>query len=182
MKTYVCCAAFGFALLTGAPVANAQYLVTQPYGTYAVMPGGVLVGQPTMLVSTMAVQPTPVVQTVETVRTIRPAARTIVRHQIVAGNRARIVETSYSRPLYDYAGSAPTVLRASDYDYDAGYHPLYNSVATPVVQTVAAPTIATPVLATAVVATPVLAAPVIPAPAYRYDRWWNGYGYGYGYW
>jgi hypothetical protein len=126
MKAYTSLAALAFGLVAGVPAANAQALVAQPYQTLIVQPGTTVVRQ-TPLFAVRAGQPVEIITTVETVRTIRPAARPLVRHHIVASHKFqdRIAATDG--------------------------HPLYNTVAAPVVQTaVAAPavqTIAAPVVA-----------------------------------
>jgi hypothetical protein len=90
--------------------------------------------------ASVAVEPTQTVQTIETVRTIRPAARSIVHRQIMTTRTTirSFARNTYSRPLYDYAVIAP---------------PLYNTVATPVAQMVAAR--------------------LTTAPAYRYVYQWD---------
>lgn len=126
MKTFASLAAATFALVAGAPVANAQTLVAQPYQTLIVQPGATVIRQ-TPLFAVPAGQPIEIISTVERVRTIRSAARPLVRHHVVA-----------SRKIQDRVAVT-------------GDHPLYNMAAEPVVQTaVAAPvvqTVATPVVA-----------------------------------
>ena len=126
MKTFASLAAVAFALVAGAPVANAQALVAQPYQTLIVQPGATVIRQ-TPLFAVPAGQPVEIISTVETVRTIRSAARPLVRHHVVA-----------SRKIQDRVALN-------------GDHPLYNMAAEPVVQTaVAAPavqTVATPLVA-----------------------------------
>jgi hypothetical protein len=98
------------------------------------------------------VEPVQTVQTVETVRTIRPMARS---HRQIVTRRSTVrsfASNTYSRPLYLYAGSAPTAgYRGRDPSYA---RPLYNTVAMPVTQTLAAPVI-------------------ITVPAYRYVYQWD---------
>jgi hypothetical protein len=109
----------------------------------------------------VGVEPMQTIQTIETVRTVRPAARSTVRRQIVTTRTTirTFAANTYSQPLYDYAGttpivSAPAYRSAGYYDYGTSYaRPLYNTVATPVTQTVAAP--------------------LITAPAYRYVYQWD---------
>jgi hypothetical protein len=129
MKTFASLAAAAFALVAGAPVANAQALVAQPYQTLIVQPGTTVIRE-TPLFAVPAGQPVEIISTVETVRTIRHAARPLVRHHVVA-----------SRKIQDRVALN-------------GDHPLYNMAAAPVVQTaVATPavqTIATPVIASGV--------------------------------
>ena len=126
MKTFASLAAAVFALVAGAPVANAQAPVAQPYQTLIVQPGATVIRQ-TPLFAVPAGQPIEIISTVERVRTIRSAARPLVRHHVVA-----------SRKIQDRVALT-------------GDHPLYNMAAEPVVQTaVAAPvvqTVATPVVA-----------------------------------
>ena len=128
MKKYVSLTTLVFALVAGAPVANSQFLVAQTYQTLIVQPGATVIKE-TPLFAVRAGQPLQVV-TVESLRTIRPAARPLVRHHVVA-----------SRKIQDRI-----VLN--------GDHPLYNIAAAPVVQTAVATravqTIATPVVAQAV--------------------------------
>jgi len=129
MKTYASLATLAFALVAGAPVGhaqvtNAQVLVAQPYQTFIIQPSGALTAG-TPLFAVAAGQPLQIVTTVETVRTIRPAARPAVRHHVVASRKIQDrVAMNYGRPLYNMA-AAPMVQTA---------------VATPVVQ-------ATPVVA-----------------------------------
>jgi hypothetical protein len=125
MKTFASLAAAAFALVAGAPVANAQAVVAQPYQTLVVQPGATVIRQ-TPLLAVPAGQPVEIISTVERVHTIRHAARPLVRHHVVA-----------SRKIQD------RVVRNGD-------HPLYNMTAEPVVQTA----VATPAVQT-------LAAPVV---------------------
>ena len=115
--------------MAGAPVANAQALVAQPYQTLIVQPGATVIRQ-TPLFAVPAGQPIEIISTVERVRTICPAARPLVRHHVVA-----------SRKFQDRVA------------LNDG-HPLYNTAAEPVVQTaVAAPvvqTVATPLVSSGV--------------------------------
>ena len=119
MKTFASLAAAAFALVAGASVANAQALVAQPYQTLIVQPGATVIRQ-TPLFAVPAGQPVEIISTVETVRTIRHAARPLVRHHVVA-----------SRKFQDRVALN-------------GDHPLYNMAAEPVVQTaVATPAVQT---------------------------------------
>jgi hypothetical protein len=126
MKTFASLAAAAFALVAGASVANAQALVAQPYQTLMVQPGTTVIRE-TPLFAVQAGQPIEIISTVETVRTIRHAARPLVRHHVLA-----------SRKIQDRVALT-------------GDHPLYNTAAEPVVQTaVARPavqTLAAPVVA-----------------------------------
>jgi hypothetical protein len=123
MKTFASLAAAAFALVAGAPVANAQAPVTQPYQTLIVQPG-VTVIRETPLFAVPAGQPVEIISTVETVRTIRPAARPLVRHHVVASRKIQDrVALNGDRPLYNMAAE-PVVQTA---------------VAAPVAQTIAAP-------------------------------------------
>src|SRR6516164_1579456 len=114
MKTFASLAAAAFAVVAGAPVANAQALVTQPYQTLIVPPGTTVIRE-TPLIAVPAGQPVEIISTVETVRTIRPAARPHVRHHVVASRKIQ------DRVTQNYGG------------------PLYNMAAEPVVQTVTTP-------------------------------------------
>jgi hypothetical protein len=111
MRTYFTCAALGFALVAGAPVANAQSLVTSPYEIFVIPPSGTLLGpMPMVPVSSGVLQST---QTVKTIQTV-PAARPGVRHQVVASHHAtvhHVAASASSRPLYNYVRRAPTVQR-----------------------------------------------------------------------
>ena len=132
MKTFASLAAAAFTVVAGAPVANAQAVVTQPYQTLIVQPGATVIRE-TPRFAASAGQPVEIISTVETVRTIHPATRPHVRHHVVA-----------SRKIQDRV--------AQDYG-----HPLYNMAAAPVVETaVAAPvapavqTVATPLVSSGV--------------------------------
>jgi hypothetical protein len=128
MKIYVSLAAFALALAIGAPAANAQVLVAQPYETFIVQPSGTLATK-TPLFAVSTGQPLQVV-TVETVRTIRPAVRPAVHHHVVASRKIQDrIAGNYDRPLYNtVAAPAPRT-----------------ALATPVVQiqTAAVPVVAT---------------------------------------
>src|SRR5579872_3855580 len=97
MKMQIPLAALGFALVAGAPAANAQTVITRE----------------------IVAQPVETVRTIETIRTVRPAARivhrrvvtreTIVRERVVPGRAVVARNATYPQPLYDYAGSAPIV-------------------------------------------------------------------------
>jgi hypothetical protein len=129
MKIFASLAAAALALVAGAPVANAQAPVAQPYQTLIVQPGATVIRQ-TPLFAVPAGQPIEIISTVETVRTIRSAARPLVRHHVVA-----------SRKIQDRVALT-------------GDHPLYNMAAEPVVQTaVTAPvvqTVATPLVSSGI--------------------------------
>jgi hypothetical protein len=138
MRSYFTCAALGFALVSGAPVANAQSLVTSPNEFFDSPPSGTLLGpmpivdvssgvlqpkQTVETVQTVAAPPAPK-QTVETVQTV-PAAPPAVRHHVMASHHLtvhQVVESHHatvhhvaasasSRSLYNYIGPAPTVQR-----------------------------------------------------------------------
>jgi hypothetical protein len=129
MKTFASLAAVAFGLVAAAPIADAQALVTQPYQTLVVQPGTTVIRE-TPLFAVPAGQPVEIISSVETVRTIHPAARPLVRHHVVV-----------SRKIQDRVALN-------------GDHPLYNVAAEPVVQTaVATPAVqpvATPLVATGV--------------------------------
>ena len=123
MKAYTSLAALAFGLVAGVPVANAQALVAQPYQTLIVQPGATVIRQ-TPLFAVPAGQPIEIISTVETVRTIRSAARPLVRHHVVASRKFQDrVALTGDHPLYNMAAE-PAVQTA---------------VATPAVQTLAAP-------------------------------------------
>src|SRR5262249_3090939 len=111
MRTYFTCAALGFALMVGAPLANAQSQVTSPYENFGVPPSGTLLGpMPMVPVSTGVLPPTQIVRTVQTAPAVRPA----VRHQVVASHRTtahRVAAAASSRPLYNYVRPAPTTVQ-----------------------------------------------------------------------
>ena len=126
MKTFASLAAAAFAVVAGAPVANAQALVAQPYQTLIVQPGTTVIRQ-TPLFAVPAGQPIEIISTVETVHTIRHAARPLVRHHVVASRKIQDrVAVNGDHPLYNMAAE-PVVQTA---------------VATPAVQTLAAPVVA----------------------------------------
>jgi hypothetical protein len=126
MKTFASLAAAAFAVVAVAPAANAQALVTQPYQTLIVQPGATVIRE-TPLFAVPAGQPVEIISTVETVRTIRPAARSHVRHHVVVSRKIQDrVALNGDRPLYNMA-AAPLVQTA---------------VAAPAVQTIAAPVVA----------------------------------------
>jgi hypothetical protein len=106
MRTYVSCIALGFAFAAGAPVANAQTLVTQPYQTtqpyqaYIVQPSGTLMTQmPLVAVPAGVLQPVPTVRAIAAV----PVTRPVVHHRIVASRTTvhHVAVINSSRPLYD---------------------------------------------------------------------------------
>jgi hypothetical protein len=126
MKTFASLAATAFVVVAAAPVANAQALVTQPYQTLIVQPGTTVIRE-TPLFAVQAGQPVEIISTVETVRTIRPAVRPRVRHHVVASRKIQDrIALNDGRPLYNMAAE-PVVQTA---------------VATPAVQTIAAPVVA----------------------------------------
>ena len=123
MKTFAPLAALAFGIVAAVSAANAQAPVAQPYQTLIVPPGATVIRQ-TPLFAVQAGQP---VEIISTVRTIRPAARPIVRHHVVASRKIQDrVAVNGDRPLYNVA-AAPVVETA---------------VATPAVQTIAAPVVA----------------------------------------
>ena len=111
MRTYFTCAALGFALVAGAPVAHAQSAVTSPYEIFPIPPSGTLLGPiPMVTMSSGVLQPTQTVQTIQTV----PAARPAVRHHVVASHRTtvrHVATAASSRPLYNYVRPTPAVQR-----------------------------------------------------------------------
>jgi hypothetical protein len=126
MKAYSSLAALAFGLVAGAPIANAQALVAQPYQTLIVQPGATAI-RGTPLYAVTAGQPVEIITTVETVRTIRPAARPLVRHHIMASHKFQDrIALNAGRPLYNTVAS-PVVQTA---------------VAAPAMQTIAAPVVA----------------------------------------
>jgi hypothetical protein len=126
MKTFASLAAAAFALVAGAPVANAQALVTQPYQTLIVQPGTTVIRE-TPLFAVQAGQPVEIISTVQTVRTIHPAARSHVHHHVVDSRKIQDrVAQNYGQPLYNMAAE-PVVETA------------VAAPAVPVVQTVATP-------------------------------------------
>ena len=113
--------ALGVAVAVGPTAANAQTVISdQPVET-------VITQQP--------VQQT--VQTTETVRTVRPGARPVVRKRVVTTTRQTVVSQRAvaPQPLYDVVPPAPVVTRAYA-------PPLYDTVAPPLYDTAApAPTV-----------------------------------------
>ena len=111
MRTYFTCAALGFALVAGAPVAHAQSPVTSPYEIFPIPPSGTLLGPiPMVTMSSGVLQPTQPVQTIQTV----PAARPAVRHHVVASHHTtvhHVAAAASSRPLYNYVRPTPAVQR-----------------------------------------------------------------------
>jgi hypothetical protein len=123
MKYFAFLAAVTFGLVAAAPIANAQALVTQPYQTLVAQPGATVIRE-TPLFAVPASQPIEIVSAVETVRTIRPAARPPARHHVVTSRKIQDrVAVNDGRPLYNMA-TAPV---------------LQTAVATPAVQAVATP-------------------------------------------
>ena len=108
MKTFASLAAAAFTGVAGAAVANAQALVTQPHQTLIVQPGTTLIRE-TPLFAVPAGQPVEIISSVETVRTIHPAARPHVRRHVVASRKIQDrVAQNYGRPLYNME-AAPVV-------------------------------------------------------------------------
>jgi hypothetical protein len=107
MRIYVSCLALGVALVTGAPAANAQWLVAQPYQAFIVQPNGTLMTQmPLVAVPVGMAQP---VQTVQTMATV-PVTRPIVRHRVVTRTTIHhVAAINSSRPLYDTAAPVAPV-------------------------------------------------------------------------
>ena len=101
MRAYFTCATLGFALVAGAPPANAQSQITLPYENFGAPPSGTLPGpMPMVAVSAGVLKPTQIVQPVQTAPAVRPA----VRHQAVANHRTtahRVAAAASSRPLYN---------------------------------------------------------------------------------
>jgi hypothetical protein len=108
--------ALGLAVAAGPTVANAQTVISdQPVET-------VITQQP--------VQQT--VQTTETVRTVRPGARPVVRKRVVTTTRQTVISQRAvaPQPLYDVVPPAPLATRTYA-------PPLYDTVAPPLYDTVA---------------------------------------------
>jgi hypothetical protein len=123
MKIFASCAALAFGIVAAASAANAQTLIAQPYQTLIVQPGATVIRE-TPLFAVPAGQPIEIVSTVETVRTMRPATRPLVRHHVVTSRKIQDrVAVNDGRPLYNMA-AAPVV---------------QTTVAAPAVQTIAAP-------------------------------------------
>jgi hypothetical protein len=109
MKLFASLAAAAFTVVAGAPVANAQALVTQPYQTLIVQPGATVI--------------------------IRPAARVHVRHHVVASRKIQDrLAVNGDRPLYNVANApvAETAV-AAPVVQTAVAAPAVQAVATPVV-------------------------------------------------
>jgi hypothetical protein len=111
MKKYASIAAFALgsvivALVTGAPVANAQLangqvLASRPYELLIVQPSGTLATN-APLYAVAAGQPLQIVTITETVRTIRRATRPSTHHRIVANRKMQDrLATLDDRPLYN---------------------------------------------------------------------------------
>src|SRR5580704_13072245 len=115
--------ALGVAVAVGPTAANAQTVISdQPVET-------VITQQP--------VQQT--VQTTETVRTVRPGARPVVRKRVVTTTRQTVVSQRAlaPQPLYDVVPVAPAPVVTRTYA-----PPLYDTVAPPLYDTAApAPTV-----------------------------------------
>jgi hypothetical protein len=105
MKTYACLAGLALSLLAGAPMANAQVLVAQPYETLIIQPNArVIREQPLFAVTTG--QP---LQIIMVERVIRPAAHPVAHHRLVATQKSQDrVAADYHGPLYNTV-AAPTV-------------------------------------------------------------------------
>jgi hypothetical protein len=125
MKTVASFAALAFGIVAAAPAANAQALIAQPYQTLVVQPGTTIIKE-TPLFAVPANQPVEVISTVETVRTIRAAARPLARHHVVTRKIQDRIAINDGRPLYNMAAE-PVVQTA---------------VAAPAVQTVVTPVVA----------------------------------------
>jgi hypothetical protein len=111
MRTHFTCAALGVALATGAPVANAQSLVTSPNEFFDSPPSGTLLGpMPMVDVSSGVLQPK---QTVETVQTV-PAAPPAVRHHVVASHHTTVHQVVPSNHTTVHRVAASTSLRPLD--------------------------------------------------------------------
>ena len=106
--------ALGLAVAAGPTVANAQTVISD---------------QP---VETVITQPVQTVRTTETVRTLRPGARPVVRKRVVTTTRQTVVSqrTVAPQPLYDVVPPAPLATRTYA-------PPLYDSVAPPLYDTAA---------------------------------------------
>jgi hypothetical protein len=99
MKTFASFVAAVFAVVAGAPIANAQALLTQPYQTFVVQPGATLIRETPLFAVPVAAQPIEI-STVETVRTIHP--RSSVRHHVVASRKLQDrIAINDDRPLYN---------------------------------------------------------------------------------
>ena len=135
MKSFASLAAAAFTVVAGAPVANAQALVTQPHQTLIVQPGTTVIME-TPLVAVPAGQPVEIISSVETVRTIHPGTRPHVRHHVVASRKIQDrVAQNYDRLLYNME-PAPVVETA------VAAPVVQTAVATAAVQTIAAPVVA----------------------------------------
>jgi hypothetical protein len=190
--------AFGLALVAGAPVANAQTVITrqiadQPVETViAQRPSGTLVAQEPLVTvpSGTLTQPVQTVQTVETVRTVRPVAhvvprhvvpRHVVHHQVVTTRTIRTTRriapmsgtvvartAGYPQPLYDEVAPPPPVEAAPVYG-----RPVYDQVAPPPLAAYPRPLYDAVIPAADTTVAPDVAAPVIgpsgiAVPFYRY--------------
>src|SRR5215469_11228459 len=106
MKTFASLAVAALAVIAGAPVANAQAIIAQPYQTLIVQPGTTVIRE-TPLFAVPVSQPVEIISTVQTVRTIHPAHH--VRHHVVASTKIQDrVALNGDRPLYNTA-AAPVV-------------------------------------------------------------------------
>jgi hypothetical protein len=132
MKFMIPYTVLGLAIVAGAPVANAQTVITreivdQPVET-------VIARQP-LVTAPAVVQPAQTVQTTETIRTVQPASRsarrqvvttqTITRQRVVPAPTVVVRAGSPAQPLYDEVMPGTTI-PGSDGDY---LPPLYDTVA-----------------------------------------------------
>jgi hypothetical protein len=119
MRFPISSAAVGLALIAGAPVAQAQTMITSgPMVTYPA--------------ATVVSQPMETVQTTETVRTVRPGTRfsrrqvvttqTVTRQFVPARTVVARTFATTPQPLYDEVTPAP---------YATGPRPLYDEVVSP---------------------------------------------------
>jgi hypothetical protein len=138
MKTFASLAVAALAVVAGAPGANAQAIIAQPYQTLIVQPGTTVIREAPVFAVPVS-QPVEIISTVQTVRTIHPVTHPHLRHHVVASTK---IQDRVARN---------------------GGHPLYNMAAAPVVETaVAAPVVQTAVPAVQTVSTPVVAAGIGP--------------------
>lgn len=107
MKTYACLASLAFVLLSGAPVANAQVLVAQPYETLILQPNATVIKETPLFAVTSGLP----LQVVTVERVIRPAAHPVVHHRLPASRKSQgRIAADYHGPLYNTV-AAPTVQR-----------------------------------------------------------------------
>lgn len=183
MRIRIPYAAFGLALVAGAPTAHAQTLITreiadQPVETVITQqPNGTFIARRPVTVQT--------VQTVETVRTVRPATRTaarrvvrrravtirqtVISERIVPTTRtvvAPAVAATYPQPLYDVALPPAPVYSPPPAVYSP---PLYDEAVETPVALPPAPVVAPAIVVDqSVVAAPV-AGPTVPFYRYVYE-------------